>query len=354
MSTGLPSLYRRGTDIFGRRKIPLLNNKSSDPSFTSLPPIPSVNDLLAIGRDEIASMNDLKDSLKCIKKLNNSSRLQHHRVKQTHTFTSKQIEMFLDSEQASFDEDDTENEENNDEGQIEQEQGRQEDNEIEDSEIDHPSFEEDEEDSEPGFSDFITLTDSEFNAEEVVEQNEIEVNLCENNNNERNNIDSQVLSSSFSQDNTNSSQIDILTNPFDLLQQASLEEESNIHQIDDALSFVSSIVCNTVINSSSTSNSPSISPSPSNSNSRSNSALVTPRSQSSRNNSARSTHGSINRDISESTNHQISTTNTNSPRLNPNPHFHALPSRRIRENSQSRNIPTNTTNLLNFLIGLNS
>ena len=361
MTSGLPSLYRRGTDVFGRRKLPSSHNKSSDSSLASLPPIPSVNDLLVIGRDEIASMKDLKDSLKCIKKLNNSSRLQHHRTKQTQTITSKDIEMFLDSEQAYFDDDDTENDENNDEGQVNHDQEHiEEDNDIEDSEVDHPSFEEDEEDSDPGFSDFITLTDSDFIIDDVIEQNETETNLCENNH-EDNNNDSQISSSSSSEANS-SCQLDTM-NPFDLLQQTSLEEESNIHQIDDALSFVSSIVCNTILNSSSTSNSPLISPSPSNSNSRSNSALITPRNQSSRNNSARSTHGnmnqiaaSVNRDVSESTNHQTVNTNTSSPRLNPNPHFHPIPSRahsRAHESSQLRNNPLNTPNLLNFLAGLN-
>ncbi|KAK8894585.1 hypothetical protein M9Y10_023021 [Tritrichomonas musculus] len=363
MTSRLPSLYNRGTDVFGCRKTPPPYNKSGETFATSLPPIPSVNDLLAIGRDEIASMKDLKDSLKCIKKLNNSSRLQRHKTKPNQKITSKDIEMFLESEQSFYNDDDTENDEDIEEEQIEQDQQSRIDdaNDIE-SENENPSFEEEDEDSGMSLSDLISSLDGDFNSDEIIEHNEVETNHAESNI-EDNATDSQIISSS-SQDSNNFPPSNTNLNTLDLLQQASLEEESNIHQIDDALSFVSSMVCNNNIEistSTSTSNSAINSPSASNSNSRSNSALVTPRNQSSRNNSARSTQSNISQQMT-STNRENSenldqSNNAVSPRVNSSNHFHLIinrPNRRTRENGRNRSHSQNAANLLNFIFNLDS
>lgn len=345
-------------DVFGRRKITISSNKSNGAIHTSLPPIPSVNDLLIIGRDEISSMNNLKDSLKCIKKLNNASRFQHHRTKQTQSIISKDIEMFFDSE-TSYNDDYTENYEDNIyDRQADQNRIEEEENGAEDSDIENNSFEE-EEDSDPGFSDFIALSNSDFNLEENVEQNVTEVNLCESRHN--NDINDHQISSS-----STSSQFDNSISPFDLLQQASLEDESNIHQIDDALSFVSSIFCSTMPTSSSTSNSSLISPSISINLSRSNSSLETPRTQNSQNNSARSARSILNQqvttnlDISENinsprSNYSISNSSSSSARLDRNPQFRAMisrPNQRTPRSNQSN--LSYMTNLLNFTFNVDS
>lgn len=66
MSSGLPSLYRRGTDIFGCKKAQPLRISTNSIPVNNLPPLPTVNDLLLLGRDEIAHMKDLKHSLRLI------------------------------------------------------------------------------------------------------------------------------------------------------------------------------------------------------------------------------------------------------------------------------------------------
>lgn len=66
MSTGLPSLYRRGIDIFGCKKpIPTRNSANNIPN-SNLPPRLTINDLLLLGRDEIAQMKELKHSLRFV------------------------------------------------------------------------------------------------------------------------------------------------------------------------------------------------------------------------------------------------------------------------------------------------
>ena len=70
MYTGLPSLYRRGRDVFGCRKScppPPLTNRGSNLRIPPRPP-PTVNDLLVFGIDEIDHIKTIRDSLQRIKK----------------------------------------------------------------------------------------------------------------------------------------------------------------------------------------------------------------------------------------------------------------------------------------------
>ncbi|OHT16409.1 hypothetical protein TRFO_02650 [Tritrichomonas foetus] len=72
MSSGLPSLYRRGADIFGCRKTPPHRQSRNGTLSMTFPARPSVNDLLVFGRDEVAHMRELKHSLKSIKRVRSS------------------------------------------------------------------------------------------------------------------------------------------------------------------------------------------------------------------------------------------------------------------------------------------
>ena len=63
MSAGLPALYRRGLDVFGCWRSPSKVQAPVVGPPLSLPPISSVNDLLVIGREEIGHIKNIQKSL---------------------------------------------------------------------------------------------------------------------------------------------------------------------------------------------------------------------------------------------------------------------------------------------------
>lgn len=109
MSSGLPSLYRRGTDIFGCKKSQPIPVTTNTVPINNLPPLPTVNDLLLLGRDEIAHMKDLKRSLRliatkkshqqCGSGSSSSSRMQHKKTAHPPTAPSYLEELLYGSDE---------------------------------------------------------------------------------------------------------------------------------------------------------------------------------------------------------------------------------------------------------------
>ncbi|OHT10463.1 hypothetical protein TRFO_20196 [Tritrichomonas foetus] len=239
MSYGLPALYRRGTDIFGCKKVTQARVPPNSITPVNLPPLPSINDLLILGRDEIAHMKELKNSLKIINKcdLKDTAAPRHHAPPPTAPDFSAYEDLSNDSEGIDTDS----------ESEIDDEEEMELEDEIIEDSLDRQ------------WEDIIS---SLFDYDS---SNDLFPVSSSNSNNGSNNACGSSRSGSARRI-PNDGERNIFENA--LLNQPDSNNYSNVH-IDDALSFVSSMVCrgaptssNYSSNSNSTSNSSSVVSSP--------------------------------------------------------------------------------------------